>query len=326
MVSAVEYAWNPLVSLIVPAYNAAATIGETLDSLLAQTWTHLEVIVVDDGSTDETSSIVRAYAGRDARVLLLKQSNGGVARARNAGATAARGDFIGFIDADDLWRPDKVARQMQPFARGGDELVLVYSLWAGIDEESRILYVADIDAPEGDVLRPLCRTNFVGNCSSALIRKWAFASVGGFDPGLRDSGAQGCEDYKLFLALAERYRFAAVAEPLTGYRHTQENMSADRDRMYRSFLIVSEELERRRPDLSDDLSRGRTRYLQFLVTFGSARGRPGEFLRLASKLARDNPRAFAGTMLLRTRRTLSSLRQALRQGGARTTRARFLPR
>ena len=104
---------QPLVSVIVPAYNAEAFIGDTLDSIINQTYTNLEVLVVDDGSQDRTPEIVESIAQKDPRVILLRQSNAGVAAARNLAIQKSTGDYIAPIDADDIWYPQKLEKQMQ---------------------------------------------------------------------------------------------------------------------------------------------------------------------------------------------------------------------
>ncbi|MGB3294833.1 MAG: glycosyltransferase family 2 protein, partial [Phormidesmis sp.] len=112
----------PLVSVIVPTYNAEAFIAKTLASVLAQTYRHLEVLVVDDGSSDRTPSIVKAMAEQYPRITLLQQPNGGVAIARNAGIKKAQGEFIAPIDADDLWHPEMIEKLYVPFSQGNAQL------------------------------------------------------------------------------------------------------------------------------------------------------------------------------------------------------------
>ena len=110
---------DALVSVLVPAYNAASTIAETLASALAQTHESLEIIVVDDGSSDNTAAVVEDFSARDSRVIFVRQTNGGVASARNAALSMARGSFVAPLDADDLWHPEKISRQMRRLAEAG---------------------------------------------------------------------------------------------------------------------------------------------------------------------------------------------------------------
>jgi glycosyltransferase involved in cell wall biosynthesis len=101
----------PLVSVIVPAFNAATTLAEALGSALAQTYKNIEILVVDDGSTDATAAIAREFAAADGRVSLVRRSNGGIAAARNSGIAVSKGAYIAPLDADDLWHPTKIEKQ-----------------------------------------------------------------------------------------------------------------------------------------------------------------------------------------------------------------------
>ncbi len=115
---------------MIPAYNAEATIDDTLRSVRSQTYPHLEIIVVDDGSSDRTTSIVNAHAAVDGRISLISQKNAGVAAARNAGWQFARSALTAFVDADDLWAPTKIEKQLDVILSGGLQVGLVYTWWA----------------------------------------------------------------------------------------------------------------------------------------------------------------------------------------------------
>ena len=235
-----------LISVVVPAYNAERYIGGTLASVSSQTYGNLEIVVVDDGSTDGTRDVVRAHALNDPRVVLLEQANGGVAAARNAGIARARGDLVAPVDADDLWHPVKLERQAARLAEAGPDVGLVYVGHLVIDEASRVLRVPFRDAVhEGDVLLRLIVGNIVGNASTPLIPKSRLLEAGGYDERLRAAGAEGCEDLKLYLALAHRHTFAAVPSNLVGYRRTTANMSLDVRRMLRSQAFVLDDLRQR---------------------------------------------------------------------------------
>lgn len=231
-------ATEPLVSVVVPLHNGAATIEETLLSVQQQSWRSLEIVVVDDGSTDDGPARVAQLRRKDGRIRLLRQPNAGVAVARNTGAAAAAGAFLAFVDADDLWGPEKVALQMAALEAGGPRVGLAYTWSALINEESRVYSVWHRPQHEGEVFPDLCRANFVGNGSCTLMRRGAFESVGGYDPSLRARGAQGCEDLMIYLRLAERYEFRVIRRHLTGYRVTRANMSSDAMRMLRSCELT----------------------------------------------------------------------------------------
>lgn len=227
-----------LVSVIVPAYNGVRTIERTLRSISAQTYSNLEIIVVDDGSVDETASIVRNYSALDVRVRLVQQENLGVAAARNAGLRDCHGQFVAFIDADDLWHPTRIAKHMQLITARGEELGVVYSPCRCIDESDNVIETMGSYGCEGWVFLQLIYCNFVANGSGLLLRKAAVESVGGYDTRLREYGLEGCEDYLLQLTLAQRYQFGFVPEYLIGYRVRGPRMSIHAARMAKSNAYV----------------------------------------------------------------------------------------
>lgn len=247
---------EPLVSVIVPAYNASRTLERTLRSALAQTHQNLEVIVVDDGSTDETASIVSRYILQDSRIKLVQQTNRGLAEARNAGILSAAGQFIAPLDADDLWHPEKIERQMQVMHRMGSACGLVYGDSLEIDDDDRVMYTSRQPLPSGDVLALLMLMNFVGNGSSPLMRKAALIEAGMYDPGLKLQGAQGCEDFQMQMRIAEHHDFGAVHTALTGYRVGSQNMSADIKRMIRSHWLAIEPYMSRYPEHRETIATG----------------------------------------------------------------------
>jgi len=185
---------QPKVGVIVPMYNAAATIDATLESVCAQSYRNLDIVVVDDGGTDASAQIVEARIARDPRIRLVRKLNGGVATARNFGAAATDAPYLAFVDSDDLWAPDKIAAQMAAVAEDPDVPALVYCSYIHIDGDGRAFPALTHQAFEGRVLHDLYRSNFVGNGSSMLMPREIFDHVGGFDPDLRAQKAQGCED------------------------------------------------------------------------------------------------------------------------------------
>ncbi|AGY60243.1 glycosyltransferase family 2 protein [Gloeobacter kilaueensis] len=245
----------PLVSVVIPAYNAGRFIAATLESVLAQTYSHLEVLVVDDGSSDQTAEIALAFAARDQRVIVVSQANAGVAAARNLGIERSRGAFIALVDADDIWYPDKLSLQVQCFEQSGAAVGLVYTWSAHIDAEGKLTggYIAFKE--EGDVYLPLLYRNFVGNGSTPLIRAGCLRRTGGFAAEFRERRAGGCEDWDLYLRLAEVCEFRVVPQLLTGYRQLPASMSANYEAMERSFALVIERACQRRPALPALVSR-----------------------------------------------------------------------
>lgn len=229
---------GPLVSVVVPAFNAASTIGSTLSSIANQTYRSLDIIVIDDGSTDETAAIARHFCLSEARMRVIAQPNGGVAAARNAGIRASKGEFVAFIDADDLWHPTKIEMQMEALLAEDTDVALVYSPFRVIDTDGNVIGSSRRHEASGWVLNRHLHANIVGNGSSVLVRKKVLQELGGFEPWLREQGAEGCEDLLMQLRIASRYKFREVPAYLIGYRKHPGNMSADRDRMSRSGMLA----------------------------------------------------------------------------------------
>jgi glycosyltransferase involved in cell wall biosynthesis len=277
---------EPLISVVIPAYNAEATIEETLRSVQSQSHRHLEIIVVDDGSRDSTAAIAERFAAEDPRIRLMSQKNAGVAAARNTGWRDALSDLIAFVDADDLWAPDKIARQVAALEAAGPKAGLVYAPYAMIDQNSVITYVLD-DAPyAGQVLDILLTNNFVGNGSAALVRRQALEDANGFDPRLRDHDAQGCEDILFYCRVAEKHAFAVVPDHLVGYRVMSGNMSSNLSKMLRSWMMVVAEFEERYPEKRALCDAGLRRFGIWLARKAVFARQPGQLLGLARVMAR----------------------------------------
>lgn len=242
-----------LVGVVVPMYNAAATIAQTLKSICVQSHRNLDIIVVDDGSTDGSGAIVEAVAEADPRIRLIYQPNSGVAAARNTGAKNTPANLLAFIDADDLWRNDKLEKQLsrlrsEPGVQGSAEIGLVYCWFAQIDDADFYLTEPFKPLQEGKVLRALCRRNFIGNGSSMLLTRKAYEHARGFEPKLRDLGAQGCEDLLIALRVASNFEIALVPEVLVGYRILDNNMSSNAERMLKSCTHALNEIVLSSPD------------------------------------------------------------------------------
>jgi glycosyltransferase involved in cell wall biosynthesis len=240
---------NPLVSVIIPAYNAEKTILKTIDSVLNQTYKNIEIIVVDDGSSDQTAKLVKQIADRDKKVILLQQINSGVARARNLAIEKSRGKFIAPIDADDLWFPEKIEKQIRCMLHSPSSVGLVYAWSVYIDEKERIigeyqtLILEKMHSLNGYVLPALIYRNFLNNASNPLIRRDCFELINGYDARLKQQNAQGCEDLDLYLRIAEHYEFRVVPEFLIGYRQIFESMSCNCYAMAKSYDLVIKKIQ-----------------------------------------------------------------------------------
>jgi glycosyltransferase involved in cell wall biosynthesis len=241
--------------VVVPAYNAEAYIGVAVESALAQSYPWLEVLVVDDGSTDGTAAVVEALAARDRRVRLLRQENGGVAAARNLAIAHARGDYVAPLDADDFWYPGKIEAQVRRIERGGPRMGLVYTWWMSVDQEGRPVGSSTGWVEEGALFEALLFTNFIGNASVPLIRRSCLKHVGGYDSSLRQRGAEGCEDWDLSLRIAARYDVGIVPAYLSAYRMVDGSMSSAVGAMARSYELVVERVRREQPGVPEALVR-----------------------------------------------------------------------
>ncbi|SOB80768.1 Glycosyltransferase involved in cell wall bisynthesis [Sphingomonas guangdongensis] len=277
-------------SIVVPAYNAQDTLNATLTSLRNQTFERLEIFVVDDGSRDATAAVASSHAAADPRVRLIQQRNGGVARARNAGLAEAEGSYVAFVDADDLCAPERTSKMLAAMWRMGDDCALAYTWSTHIDGSGRIVAESQRSEHEGWVHDELCKINFVGNGSAALVRTDVARAVGGFDPTLREVGAQGCEDIDFYLRVARRHKFAVVREFLTGYRQSVSNMSSDGMQMYRSFRRVERRHGREVPAARAALKLGRKYVLGWLLSLASLHGRYRTYWKLVPRLALIAPR------------------------------------
>lgn len=240
---------QPLVSVIVPVYNAETYIAHTLNSVLSQTYKNIEVIVVDDGSHDRTAQIVEAIAQQDGRVTLLRQSNLGVAAARNLAFQKSRGEYIAPIDADDIWYPQKIEKQVYCILHADPSVGLVYAWSVHIDERGLLTGGFNASDIEGDVFLVLIVSNFISNSSAPLIRRVCFEQVGGYSTRLFKLNAQGCEDRDLYLRIAESYKFRVVKEFLVGYRKVNGSMSLDYKSMEKSKGVVIGEVKQRYPNI-----------------------------------------------------------------------------
>ncbi len=203
----------PLVTVIIPAYNRAGTIARSIDSVLAQTYRPMEVIVVDDGSTDQTVEVIQSYGEQ---VTLVRQANGGPSSARNSGAACAKGEIIAFLDSDDTWKPEKLERQVPLMIRGGSGVPCCICNAALISEDGTSRTSFEVSGVETGISEgywlnpaPIIATRFVLFNQVVSIRREAFESIGGFNESMRL-----LEDHDLAFRLSLLGPWAFVGEPL----------------------------------------------------------------------------------------------------------------
>jgi glycosyltransferase involved in cell wall biosynthesis len=222
----------PLISVVIPVYNGEKTIRETITSVLNQTFLDFELLIINDGSTDSTLDIISSF--KDLRIQFFSYPNAGLAATRNRGIALASGEYISFIDADDLWTPDKLEFQLKALQENPQASV-AYSWTNHIDESGQFFREGPHLTFNGDVFARLLLVDFVGNGSNPLIHTKVFAEVGGFDESLPE-----VEDWDMWLKLAARYNFVAVPIPQILYRMSVKSMSFNVWGMEASSLRVIE--------------------------------------------------------------------------------------
>lgn len=313
-----------LVSVVVPAFNAQATLEATLNSVRSQTHCALEIVVVDDGSSDNTAAVAEEHAARDPRVRVVRQANSGVAAARNRGIAETSGRYIAPIDADDLWAPTKIEKQLSEMLKAPGTVALVYTWTANIDAAGFVTSYEPAPIASGDCLAAMCYMNLVGSGSSPLLLREAVDHAGGFDESLRTRRAEGCEDYKMYLQIAENYEFGLVPEYLTGYRIVSGNMSSDAARMIRSRDICSDFIVERHPELADIVRRGRAWRLRSMLSraISDRRADAARFV-LVEMFRHDSAFAMRQLAALAAKATTRSVRRLTKPRRAAAARVRF---
>ncbi|MFN6962560.1 MAG: glycosyltransferase family 2 protein [Pyrinomonadaceae bacterium] len=207
----------PKVSAIIPNYNYSRFIAEAVSSALSQTHEDIEVIVVDDGSTDDSLKVLEQFGDR---IKVIVNKNSGVSTARNTGVAASTGEYVAFLDADDVWLPKKIEKQLAKFQEDR-EIGLVTCAMRYVRPDGTVYGLSD-DGMEGWVseeLLRLARGVVVGAGSTALMRKDLFETIGGFDPRLTTSA-----DWELSYRAARLKKVGFVREPLALYRIHGSNM------------------------------------------------------------------------------------------------------
>ena len=254
-----------LVSVVVPAFNAVANIRETLNSALAQTYKNLEVIVVDDGSSDDTAAIVEEFVKKDPKVQLVRQTNKGVGDAQNTAIRLARGKYIAPLDADDLWFPEKIEKQVACIERCGPETGLVYCWCKFIDERSAPVGPGITCKFKGRLHHLMILTDIIGNGSVPLFRAAALEKIGLNLTRAEEGGGQGCEDWDLALRVAELFDFGVVPEYLVAYRQTSYSVSLNTAGMEKSYATVMANARQRNRHLSSSLFRWSAGYFSLFL-------------------------------------------------------------
>ncbi|GIK27629.1 MAG: glycosyltransferase [Anaerolineae bacterium] len=216
---------DPRVSIVIPAYNARRTIVDAVDSCLAQTFADFEIIVIDDGSTDDTAEWLTEHYPHEPRLRIIRQPNGGVSAARNAGILAARGEFVHFLDADDNLLPRKIERSLE-IADSDPAIGVVYGPGQPVEDDGRTPIPFEYpELPSGDVLKHwlagVMANGTYGVTPSVMVRRSLFDTVGLFSPIPTPT-----EDWDMWIRLAAVTQFGALKEVLVRYRRLDTGLSA----------------------------------------------------------------------------------------------------
>ena len=200
----------PKVSIIIPTYNRAHLIGRAIKSVLNQTYQDFEIIVVDDGSTDNMEEVVKKFQKKNKRIRYIRhKENKGEAAARNTGIKAAKGEYIAFQDSDDEWFPEKLEKQMEVFESAPSKVGVVYTGFYRVKNNKKTYIPSSwVKQKEGDIHKELLKGNFVGT-PAMVVKKECFEKVGMFDENLPQ-----LEDWELVIRLSKYYEFKCIDEPL----------------------------------------------------------------------------------------------------------------
>ena len=231
-----------LVSVIMPTYNHARYLSESISSVLNQSYRDWELIIIDNYSQDDTESVVREYAGKDPRIRYFQFSNNGIiAASRNHGIRQAQGEYVAFLDSDDIWMPEKLDEQMKVF-EGMEGTGLVYSRAVGFTDDGRHLHVMPKKIFSGNVFNRLLKNNFIG-CSTVLVKNNILEEIGIFDVR---TDLVSVEDYELWLRIARHNKAVGLNQILVKYRiHSQAvSMSQEVERELRPLHALDSVFEK----------------------------------------------------------------------------------
>jgi GT2 family glycosyltransferase len=232
----------PTVSVVIPTYNSAAFLRGAIQSVLSQTYSDFEVIVVDDGSTDNTESVAHSFGDR---VSYVKQENKGAGAARNHGIKRSQGKYVAFLDSDDLWLPGKLTEQI-PLLDRESKIGLVYSDWAVVPEqgEAEPSYLRNRPAASGHVFDELIQCGFILT-SGTVVRRSCLDDVGYFDETLSIA-----QDYDLWLRICYRWKVALVNKPLVIKRNRGGNLSSNLPKTGAERILLFEKVLQKFSDIA----------------------------------------------------------------------------
>jgi glycosyltransferase involved in cell wall biosynthesis len=256
----------PIISVVIPIYNAEKTIRETIQSVLAQTFTDFEIIAIDDGSQDSTVEIIDRL--QDPRIKVISYPNGGNVISRNRGLEHARGEYISFLDSDDLWTSDKLESQLNALKQN-PTAAAAYSWVDYIDESNRFLRHGLRIKVGNNALPKMLLTNILENGSNGLFLTQAIRDLGGLDESFERSA-----DWDLYIRLAAKYPFVCIPAAQILYRVSTTSLSTSIEKMEYSGSIVIEKAYSHAPEELQHLKTKSLSNLYIYLTLKSLEGIP----------------------------------------------------
>ena len=292
---------KPLVSVVIPNYNYAQYVGEAIDSALNQDYPNLEVLVINNGSTDNSIEVLEGYRKRFSdRFRFVTQGNMGQAGARNRGVLESRGEFIAFLDADDVWVPEKISQQMALFER--PEVGIVYSGYEEVDRDLKPLrtiqakYTGHVHRAFADGVQAVV----LAGESTSIIRRECFAKVGIFDTSLSNSSG-----WDMFRRISAFYEVDAIKAPLMKYRQHGANRHGLL-KIYRKEILLRTEKMFKDPDSSKIANERRGAFSRVYWALSGAHLKAGQYLEGTWYLLKS----LTNSPVVPVKRLLSRTRQA----------------
>ncbi|MCR8915829.1 glycosyltransferase [Marinobacter panjinensis] len=275
---------NPLVTVITPTYNRADFLPEAIDGVLAQTFGDFELIVVDDGSTDNSSEILADYEAKDSRVRIFRQENQGQSVARNRALAEARGEYICFLDSDNYWPPEKLQQQVALFDEH-PEVDVIYGDTITIDENGVELTRHNMTRYSGHIAKWMLRDNCV-SMNTAMARRKCFDDMGGMSGQRRVA-----DDYDLWLKFSAQFQFLYVPEFWAYYRVMDDQISSDKTARFASNEAIIHDFRRSYPDAvsEEEFNAGFAVFYVRKARYLAAVGRKKEAFRELYKALRHRP-------------------------------------
>ncbi|MEX0729846.1 MAG: glycosyltransferase [Aquisalimonadaceae bacterium] len=274
---------EPLITVITPTFNRADYLGQAIESVLAQTWPHFELLVVDDGSTDDTATLMERYLP-DKRIQYFRQENQGQSVARNLALSHAKGEFVCFLDSDNAWLPEKLEISLRAFEDNPD-VDIIYGDAITIDETGAEISRENMKRHSGRIVPQMLRDNCV-SMNTAMTRRRCFDERGGMSGRRRVA-----DDYDLWLRFSAYYRFLYIPEYLAYYRVMADQISSDKTRRFDTNEAILRDFLAEHGDRVTP-AEARMGWCHFHTRKGrylASEGRRGEALACYARALRHNP-------------------------------------